>query len=75
MGKAGLEGLKMARKRARDIGAEILEGIREIKRGEAGRVVIYPSSPEPLPPRSMPEEIRQPAEGNAGLPSEPGART
>jgi hypothetical protein len=65
----------MAKKRACDIGAEILEGIQEIKRGEAGRVVIYPPSPEPVPPRSMPEGSCQPAEGNDGLPSEPGART
>jgi hypothetical protein len=49
MGKAGLEGLKMAKKRARDIGAEILEGLREIKRGEVGRVVIYPPSPGACP--------------------------
>ncbi|HYX24924.1 MAG TPA: hypothetical protein VFC23_12275 [Thermoanaerobaculia bacterium] len=32
----------MAKKRSRDIGAEILEGIREIKRGEVGRVVTFP---------------------------------
>ena len=75
MGKVGLEGLKMAKKRARDIGTEILEGLHEIKRGEVGRVVIYPPSLEPVPPRSMPEENRQPAEGNDGLPLEPGART
>jgi putative transcriptional regulator len=30
----------MAKKR--NIGAEILEGIREIKRGEIGRVIIFP---------------------------------
>lgn len=30
-------------KRKRDIGMEILEGIREIKRGEHGRVVNLPS--------------------------------
>lgn len=32
----------MAKKRGRRIGEEILEGIREIKRGEVGRVVVYP---------------------------------
>jgi putative transcriptional regulator len=32
----------MAKKRARDIGTEILEGIREIKRGEVGRVLTFP---------------------------------
>ena len=32
----------MAKKHSRDIGDEILEGIREIKRGEVGRVVTFP---------------------------------
>jgi hypothetical protein len=32
----------MAEKRNRDIGAEILAGVREIKRGEVGRVVTFP---------------------------------
>jgi putative transcriptional regulator len=32
----------MAKKRSRDVGAEILAGIREIKRGEVGRVVTFP---------------------------------
>ena len=32
----------MAKRRTRDIGAEILEGIRELKRGEVGRVVTLP---------------------------------
>ncbi len=32
----------MANRRERNIGAEILEGIREIKRGEVGRVVVFP---------------------------------
>jgi putative transcriptional regulator len=32
----------MARKPARNVGAEILEGIRELKRGEVGRVVTFP---------------------------------
>lgn len=32
----------MAKKRARNIGEEILEGLREIKRGEIGRIVTYP---------------------------------
>jgi len=32
----------MARNRTRDVGAEILQGIREIKRGEIGRVVTFP---------------------------------
>jgi hypothetical protein len=31
-----------SKKAVRKIGAEILEGIREIKRGEIGRVVPYP---------------------------------
>ena len=30
-------------KRRRDLGAEILEGIRQLKRGEIGRVITYPS--------------------------------
>ena len=29
-------------KRSRDVGAEILEGIRQLKRGEIGRVVTVP---------------------------------
>ena len=29
-------------KRSRDIGAEILEGIRQLKRGEIGRAVMIP---------------------------------
>lgn len=29
-------------KRSRDIGAEILEGIRQLKRGEIGRTIIIP---------------------------------
>lgn len=33
---------KVSKKRARDIGAEILEGIRQLKRGEVGRVVTFP---------------------------------
>ena len=32
----------MAKKQARNIGMEILDGLREIKRGEVGRVVVYP---------------------------------
>jgi putative transcriptional regulator len=32
----------MANRRERNIGVEILEGIREIKRGEVGRVVVFP---------------------------------
>jgi putative transcriptional regulator len=32
----------MAKKRKRDIGAEILEGIRQIKRGAVGRVITLP---------------------------------
>ena len=32
----------MSKKRTRDIGSEILEGIREIRRGEIGRIVTYP---------------------------------
>ena len=32
----------MAKNRTRDIGSEILTGIREIKRGEVGRVVTFP---------------------------------
>jgi putative transcriptional regulator len=34
--------LKMAKTKTRDVGTEILEGIREIKRGEIGRVVTFP---------------------------------
>ena len=33
----------MAKKQVRRIGEEILGGLREIKRGEVGRVVTYPS--------------------------------
>lgn len=36
----------MAKKEKRDIGAEILEGIRQIKRGEVGRVIAVPSVSE-----------------------------
>ena len=32
----------MPKRRSRDIGAEILEGIRQLKRGEVGRIVTYP---------------------------------
>jgi len=32
----------MAKKQIRGIGEEILEGLREIKRDEVGRVVTYP---------------------------------
>jgi len=37
----------MAKKDIRNIGAEILEGLREIKRGEIGRVVTFPPVSEP----------------------------
>jgi len=42
----------MAKKRTRNIGAEILEGLREIKRGEVGRVSVTNSvdNPPDLPP-------------------------
>lgn len=43
----------MARKTTRDIGAEALEGIREIKRGEVGRVVTFPPVAEPAGQRSL----------------------
>jgi len=33
----------MAKKRDRQIGEEILQGLREIKRGEVGCVVTYPT--------------------------------
>jgi len=36
----------VAEKRKRDIGAEILEGIRQLKRGEVGRVITVPSVSE-----------------------------
>ena len=36
---------KMTKEPTRDIGAEILEGIREIKQGIVGRVVTFPSVP------------------------------
>ena len=32
----------MPKKQTRNIGEEILQGLREIKRGEVGRVVTYP---------------------------------
>jgi putative transcriptional regulator len=32
----------MAKQSARDIGTEILDGIRELKRGEVGRIVTFP---------------------------------
>jgi putative transcriptional regulator len=32
----------MSKKRSRDIGSEILEGIRQLKRGKIGRVVTVP---------------------------------
>lgn len=50
----------MAKKRARNIGAEILEGLREIKRGEAGRVVVKESNNLPdLPKTGSIEELAQ----------------
>ena len=39
----------MAKKRARNMGAEILEGIRQIKQGELGRVVTFPPATESEP--------------------------
>jgi len=36
----------LAKKRKRDIGAEILEGIRQLKRAEVGRVITVPSVSE-----------------------------
>jgi putative transcriptional regulator len=36
----------MAKQNTRNIGAEILQGVREIKRGEVGRVVTFPSVAE-----------------------------
>src|SRR5947199_9402057 len=33
---------KMSKKRSRDIGSEIMEGIRQLKRGKIGRVVSVP---------------------------------
>ena len=36
----------MVKKRIRDIGAEALEGIREIKRGEVGRVMTLSPVPK-----------------------------
>lgn len=33
----------MTKQRMRNIGVEILEGIRQLKRGEAGRVTVFPS--------------------------------
>lgn len=32
----------MTKPHTRDIGAEILEGIQQLKRGEVGRIVIFP---------------------------------
>ena len=32
----------MSKRRSRNIGAEILEGIRQLKRGKVGRIVNYP---------------------------------
>ena len=36
----------MNRKQARNIGLEILEGVRQIKRGEVGRVITIPAVSE-----------------------------
>jgi len=49
----------MAKKRTRNIGAEILEGLREIKRGEVGRVSVTNSvdNPPDLPPTDSIEEL------------------
>jgi hypothetical protein len=49
----------MAKKRARDVGAEILDGLREIKRGEVGRVSVRNSVNESLdlPPTDSIEEL------------------
>ncbi len=32
----------MPKRRSRDVGAEIVEGIRQLKRGQVGRIVTYP---------------------------------
>ncbi|MBI5854614.1 MAG: helix-turn-helix domain-containing protein [Nitrospirae bacterium] len=32
----------MNKRRSRDIGTEILEGIRQLKRGKVGRIINYP---------------------------------
>lgn len=36
----------MKKARARDIGAEILDGLRQLKRGEVGHVLTFPSVAE-----------------------------
>ena len=62
----------MAKTDTRNIGAEILEGIREIKRGEIGRVVMFP----PVAEASLGEAKacssgRQPGVAEAKEPSKP----
>ena len=42
------ERLKMNRKKTRNIGIEILEGIRQIKRGETGRISTVPPVSAPV---------------------------
>lgn len=32
----------MVKEHARDVGKEILDGIRQLKRGDVGRLVVYP---------------------------------
>ncbi len=46
----------MAKNRIRSIGQEILEGIREIKRGEVGRVSVLRQEKEPGRPIVIPQE-------------------
>lgn len=36
-------GTPRAAKRRRDVGAEVLTGIRQLKRGKTGRVIVHPS--------------------------------
>jgi hypothetical protein len=40
-------------KKKRNIGAEILQGLREIKRGEFGRVIKVPSFPKPIKKKKL----------------------
>lgn len=54
----------MTKEQTRDIGTEILEGIRELKRGKTGRVMTFPPSAR----ASMPGLVEAPAEAGFPLP-------
>jgi hypothetical protein len=55
--------MKMTKENTRDIGAEILEGIREIKKGVVGRVTTFPPVAETRI-HSGSDDVNRPARHN-----------